>query len=306
MSVQLRLLEDPDGSSSSDTARGRLWRGRRGASRVTDPRQRRLLGVELLLILGLFPLAPAERAIKALVQRIETHANAVTDVFPAVDPKWLAFGLEFCVEASALCVAGIVLYLLVRGDEGVGAIGLDRRRWRMDLALVFPVFMLTQAIPQTAGSAFIHVLGWQSFSVDPNVHISEWLGTTLGFVGGITAGIVEEVVVLGFLVHRLEQRGWNARWIVLAAVAVRVSYHLYYGWGAIPIALWAAATVFMYRRVRRLMPFILCHIIWDCSATLLTNYRMAWIVLAIVFLVLSTEAYKKWGSWNAGAVTSDR
>jgi hypothetical protein len=83
---------------------------------------------------------------------------------------------------------------------------------------------------------------------------------------------LEEIVVLGYLVRRLEQRGHGLVAIVAIAVAVRVSYHLYYGWNAIPILLWALASVLVYLRVRRLLPFIICHIAWDVAIPLQAFY----------------------------------
>ena len=81
----------------------------------------------------------------------------------------------------------------------------------------------------------------------------------------LQAAVVEKIVVLGYLVRRLEQRGWSATTVVVIAVLVRVSYHLYYGPGVLPIVLWALATVLVYRWLRRLLPFIVCHFVWDAG-----------------------------------------
>ena len=59
----------------------------------------------------------------------------------------------------------------------------------------------------------------------------------------IVAGVVEEIVVLGYLVRRLEQLGLQPVCVVVIAVAVRGSYHLYYGWGVLPIVVWATVSV---------------------------------------------------------------
>src|SRR5215211_8784424 len=42
--------------------------------------------------------------------------------------------------------------------------------------------------------------------------------------------------------------------------------HAYYGPGLAWWALWAVASVLVYRRVRRLLPFILVHALWDVQA----------------------------------------
>jgi membrane protease YdiL (CAAX protease family) len=81
----------------------------------------------------------------------------------------------------------------------------------------------------------------------------------------LQAAVVEEVVVLGYLLRRLEQRGWSGAAILVVAVLIRVSYHLYYGPGILPIVLWAVASVLVYRWLRRLLPFIICHFVWDAS-----------------------------------------
>ena len=49
---------------------------------------------------------------------------------------------------------------------------------------------------------------------------------------------------------------------------VRISYHLYYGWGVLPILAWALASVLVYRRYRRLWPFIVVHALWDLGLIL--------------------------------------
>ncbi len=87
----------------------------------------------------------------------------------------------------------------------------------------------------------------------------------LDVANGITSGIVEEIVVLGFLVRRLEQLGLRDWQILAIGVAVRASYHLYYGWGVLPILVWAALSIVLYRRYRRLWPFVIVHVLWDTS-----------------------------------------
>ena len=83
----------------------------------------------------------------------------------------------------------------------------------------------------------------------------------------INAGITEELVVLGFLVATLlaaRRKPWE---IFAVAIALRVSYHLYYGPGAIGITVWAALFAWLFWRTRSLVPLIVIHVWWDLTVT---------------------------------------
>ena len=78
-----------------------------------------------------------------------------------------------------------------------------------------------------------------------------------------TAGIVEEMVVLAFLVTTLRQAGRPLLEIVLVAVLLRCSYHDYYGPGVVGIAVWATVFVWLYLRSGSVIPLIVVHFLWD-------------------------------------------
>ncbi len=81
----------------------------------------------------------------------------------------------------------------------------------------------------------------------------------------VKAGLVEEVCLLGLPVWCGRRLGWSPQTIVAFAVAVRVPFHLYYGWGALPVALWSLGLIlcFLGLPVARVAPFVLAHICWD-------------------------------------------
>jgi hypothetical protein len=206
----------------------------------------------------------------------------------------LVFELGF--QAIALAGAGIVLYLLVRTGEGIGAIGLGGHRLRMDLALVMPVWVFAQWIPQAVGRSI--VVAWHLTTFYPS---SSDVGADyllLGIVASTVAGVLEEIVVLGYLVRRLEQRGWPVAWVVAIAVAVRVSYHLYYGPGVVPIVLWATASVLLYLKLRRLLPFILCHVAWDVQVAIGAHTRSSAVAFSGLFFLISIVLAVRWRNWH--------
>src|SRR5690606_26411725 len=78
------------------------------------------------------------------------------------------------------------------------------------------------------------------------------------------AGLLEEVVVVGYLVTRLQDLGWGAPAIIMASALLRGTYHLYQGW---PMALgnvvMGVVFVAFYLRTKRLGPLIVAHWLLD-------------------------------------------
>jgi hypothetical protein len=282
-----------------DTAKTRLTRRTIPASTVTDAGLRRILGWETLLVLAVFPLPAVLAALADLATHISTGMHVIPEPMLIPNQTALSVALGVALELSEAVGAGVVLYLLARSGEGLGAIGLGGRRIRMDMALVMVVWLCAQIVPQGIGSALVRTWGLTTFqTVGP--------GTlplvAVGIVAAIVAGVVEEIVVLGYLVRRLEQRGWSTTTIVIVAVAVRVSYHLYYGAGVLPILLWATASVLLYLRIRRLLPFIICHIAWDVGVTMgAHSHGVAASFLGLFFLT-SIVVFVRWRKWHPDPV----
>jgi hypothetical protein len=79
--------------------------------------------------------------------------------------------------------------------------------------------------------------------------------------------------------------------VVLVAVAVRGSYHLYYGWDVLPILAWATVTVLFYRRYRRLAPFILVHVLWDTGVFLAGRFLLGEAMILTVSSIVFTAMW---------------
>ena len=239
---------------------------RSGAQPVTDRTLRRLYGWETLVVLSIFPLGATIAAISYLLMHITIGVEFSDGYMIIPGQPAVSLVLSIAVVLSGFAAAGLVVFLLIRNGEGLSSIGLSGGRWRKDLALLLPVWIFVQVIPQAVGSAIVtgaHIPRYDV--VGPHLPIAF---VAVGLLMSLQAGVVEEIVVLGYLVRRLEQRGWSVTAVVVIAVLVRVSYHLYYGPGVLPIVLWATASVLAYRKIRRLMPFIICHFVWDAAITI--------------------------------------
>ena len=81
--------------------------------------------------------------------------------------------------------------------------------------------------------------------------------------GSLLSGVSEEMVVLAFVVTTLRQARRPVAEILIVAVLIRCSYHIYYGVGVIGIAVWAAVFVLLFLRFGSVIPLIVLHFVWD-------------------------------------------
>jgi membrane protease YdiL (CAAX protease family) len=106
-----------------------------------------------------------------------------------------------------------------------------------------------------------------------------------GVFDSAQAGVIEELVVLAFVVVTLRQarRPW---WEVTAvALVLRGSYHIYYGPGVAGILVWAALYYWVYLRTRQLAPLMICHAGWDAVGFL--SSRWTAVAAAAVLVVIA-------------------
>lgn len=244
------------------------------AEGVPAPQRRRLVA-ELLIVLGVFPLPYALGAILVLVEAALGEGSGQRTPVLIAGHAAASFPFEVAEVLLPFIGAALVWYLLSLrgpfgtrwqdgdGEGGLKAIGLDFSSLRGDLAFVIVVFVLCELLPIVGGALLLHAAGVHGIS--PSTSSGPRYYVSLDFLNSFVSGTVEEIVVLGFLVRRLEQLRLPTWAVVLLAVVVRGSYHLYYGWGVLPILAWAAVTAVLYLRYRRLLPFIITHVIWDAS-----------------------------------------
>ncbi|HVB41226.1 MAG TPA: CPBP family intramembrane glutamic endopeptidase [Streptosporangiaceae bacterium] len=110
----------------------------------------------------------------------------------------------------------------------------------------------------------------------------------------VAAGVVEECVVLAFVVTTLRQAGRPLLEITLVAVALRCSYHDYYGLGVAGIALWAAVFVWLFLRTGSVLPLIVMHFLWDETIYLGQRWPAVLSARALAGLLLLVVAGITW------------
>ncbi|MGA3352229.1 MAG: CPBP family glutamic-type intramembrane protease [Acidimicrobiales bacterium] len=260
-----------------------------------EPSKRPRLTAEVLIVLGIFPFPYVVNALAALVQEAVHAGSTGRFPLPITSHLGLSFLFDLLLALEPLAAAALALYLLSNSEEGGSAvIGLDRSDPRQDLALLLPVFLLCFLVPEDGISLLLQVVHVHAI-VPASQSLPDYF-SIVGMVNALTAGVVEEIVVLGFLVRRLEQHGLRPAVVVALAVLVRVSYHVYYGWGVLPIAAWALASVLMYRRYRRLAPFIVVHVLWDTALILVPFFGGG--PLGVEVLLLGPTTFAFWLMWR--------
>jgi len=227
---------------------------------VASARERRGLAEEVLVVLSLSLLA------SAVYSLLDLLAAPVRGVTRATYP---AGGLQYQVADVVFGVApvALVLHLARRNGEGLGPFGLRSERPRSDVALGVVLGLIVAAVGLGVYLGSV-ALGINRYVV-PIPPAGHWWTIPILLLGALQAGLLEEIVAVGYLVRRLEQMGWAAAAAVAASALLRGSYHLYQGWGGFAGNL--ALGVFfgiVFVRYRRTWPLVVAHVLVDALAGL--------------------------------------
>ena len=223
---------------------------------------RRTIAEEVLVVLSLSVLSGAAYAILSLIEA------PVSGVVVAAANQSNAFARQVLAFAFGLAPAFLVLHLVRRSGEGPEVVGLGTPRPAQDVGRGAALFLVVGV----AGLAIYLgavALGVNRFVV-PTPPLGHWWTVPAVFLNAIEAAAVEEIVVLGYLVTRLQQLSWSATQAVGASALLRGTYHLYQGWGGFVgnLAMGALFGVLFLRWRRRTWPFLLAHALLDVGAGL--------------------------------------
>lgn len=165
-----------------------------------------------------------------------------------------------------LAPVALVIYLLWEpGRSAFRRIGLDFRLFGRDVGAGI-LLVLVIGIPGLALYAIGRLLGL-TVHVEAAPLDSGWTAVMLLLFAALRAGLIEEVVFIGYLFDRLRRLGWSVWPIILATAALRGAYHAYQGIGPI-VGNIAMGIVFgwVYQRRGRVMPLVVAHILIDVIA----------------------------------------
>ncbi|HEU5108493.1 MAG TPA: CPBP family intramembrane glutamic endopeptidase, partial [Micromonosporaceae bacterium] len=108
-----------------------------------------------------------------------------------------------------------------------------------------------------------------------------WWAVPVLVLAATQNALLEEIVVVGYLLTRLRELGWRIAPAVATSALLRGAYHLYQGFGAfVGNAIMGVVFALFYLRTRRVLPLVIAHTLLDVVAfvgyTLLRD-RVSWL-----------------------------
>ena len=172
----------------------------------------------------------------------------------------------------ALVPVLLVLYFLTGprepgtpGGSAFRKLGFDFARPGKDLLQGVGLFLLI-GIPSLGLYAAGRALGITT-AIIPSALGTYWWTVPVLVLSAIRHGIVEEVIVVGYLLDRFGKLGWRLPAAIAASSILRGSYHLYQGFGPfIGNAIMGVIFALVYTRTRRVMPLVIAHALLDIVA----------------------------------------
>lgn len=182
------------------------------------------------------------------------------------DRQWLDVTYQLLGIGFALVPVALALFLLAGDGPGVlrrlGLTGSRPRLVVLEGALLTAVIGLPGIGVYAAGRAL--GVTAEVLTVPQNVY---WWTALILVLAAFHNGVLEEVVMIGYLFTRLEQLGWSTWTIIVTSAAVRGSYHLYQGFGqGVGNFLMGLVFGYWYQRTRRLAPLVVAHTLLDVFA----------------------------------------
>jgi membrane protease YdiL (CAAX protease family) len=191
--------------------------------------------------------------------------QAVLNGSAAPGRPWLDLAYQLLGSGFGVVPVVLVAYLLFRSGEGLSVIGFDLRRPRFDVTRGAVIAAGVGGV----GLAFYlvtHALGID-LTVVPEALPDVWWRIPVLVLSALQNALVEEVVVLGFLIHRLDQLGWGRNRAVALSALVRGSYHFYQGVGGFAgNAVMGLLFGKLFQRWGRVAPMVIAHTLIDTVA----------------------------------------
>jgi uncharacterized protein len=237
-----------------------------------SPQRRTWLRREVLLVLavslgqsGVYALVDLGAKLTSGTPISGTSANLNTPKAPLTRPTldlvYQLLGIGFALVPVLLACH----FLVIGGERATRVLGVDLSRPGRDIA--------TGAAFAAAigGTGLLLVLIARSLGLSANIVASSlpavWWRIPVLLLSAAENAILEETIVVGYLLHRLRQLGWRDGPALATSAVLRGSYHLYQG---VPAFLGNAAMGLVFGRYYqlkgRVAPLVVAHFLIDAVA----------------------------------------
>ena len=185
----------------------------------------------------------------------------------AENPRaWVDLSYQLLGVLNGVVPALLALYLLSRTPFRAGfGIGLDRRRLGPE-SLYGVGFFLLIGLP---GLALVYIA--RQLGINAQIEASGladiWYRYPILVLSAIQNGVLEEIVMIGFVLTRLRQLRWHPWAAILLSAAIRGSYHTYQGIGGF-VGNFVMGAIFgwWFTRTRRVLPLVIAHSLLDIAS----------------------------------------
>ena len=173
----------------------------------------------------------------------------------------LALFLQLVSLGSGVAPVILVFYLLARNGERPSSIGVDRSQPLKDLARGA---VLAAVIGGSGSGCTSPPTSSASTSTSSRRACRRLVAVPVLVLSALQNGLLEEVLVIGYLLTRFERLGVSPFWAVTMAAVLRGSYHLYQGFGGFAgNAVMGVIFGVLFLRWRRATPMIIAHTLID-------------------------------------------
>jgi uncharacterized protein len=232
---------------------------------------RQVLRNEVLLVLAASLGASAVYSVVDLLARLTaerplSEQTVAMNVSQSARP-WLDLTYQLLRIAFGVVPAVLAVHLLNRDHgDARGLLGLDlRRRPGRDLARG-ALLAAVIGLPGLGLYLAARALGINA-TVAPAGLPDVWWAVPVLVLAALQNAVLEEVVVVGYLVTRLRDLGWRMGAAIAASALLRGGYHLYQGFGAfVGNAIMGVVFALFFLRTRRLLPLVVAHMVLDVVA----------------------------------------
>lgn len=222
--------------------------------------------IVLALSLGASALFSLLDLIRSLTSGASLHAQSAVISAPVLAGRSiLELAYQLAQIAVGLAPVALALYLVNRSGESPAAIGIDARDPRKELGWGAGLAIVVGGVGLGFYLAAYHA--GINVRVVPTTLPAVWWRIPVLVLAAFQDGALEEVIVCGYLLHRLRQLEWSDGRALIASAVLRGAYHFYQGFGGF-MANAVLGLLFgrMYQKNGRLVRLVVAHGLIDTGA----------------------------------------
>ena len=259
---------EPDGQPA-DHARDPLHLTRPDDSPELSHRDRVLLRWEIFSVFAVSLGASGVSAFVSLIGSLTAHHSLASQSVTlngsqAPGRPLLDLSLQLVSIASGVAPVVLAFYLLARAGD-TKSIGVDRTQPRRDFLRGAGLAALIGG--SGLGLYFIAYKSGIALNVVAENEPDVWWRYPILLLSAFQNGLLEEVLVTGYLLTRLRKLGVRPSYAVAISATLRGSYHLYQGFGGfLGNAIMGIIFGTLFLRWRRATPMIIAHTLIDAVA----------------------------------------